>query len=320
MAMHKIFKGNFFNFEFLRLLAMAPHEGPEIGEALEAAGKIRDGDPESWYSAFLDVGNVAEQIGKECEDSGDRVGARRGYLWSSNYLRAAQFMLNDGPIGHDARVLPTIERAISKFRKGIKYCDGETFFLDIPYEKGLQLPGYLYMPEANKRLPGQKLPVLINSGGGDSTKEEIYFINGAYGPEVGYAVLTFEGPGQGIVLRRDKLVMRPDWEAVAGRVLDHLHAFAAAHAELDLDLDHVGTVGASMGGYFAMRSAADPRIGAAFSVDSFYDLGMYAGGRMPAPLFKGFTNGWFPDWLFDGVLRNLQSVSFQAWWKFNHMR
>ncbi|KAI1861568.1 hypothetical protein JX265_009535 [Neoarthrinium moseri] len=318
--MHKFFKGDFFNFEYLRLLAMAPHEGAEIGEALEAAGRIRDGDPESWYSAFLDIGNVAERIGRECEEAGDRAGARRGYLRSSNYLRAAQFMLNDGPIGHDPRVLPTIERAIANFRKGIKYRDGATFFLDIPYEKGAQLPGYLYMPDASKRLPGQKVPVLINSGGGDSTQEEIYFINGAYGPEVGYAVLTFEGPGQGIVLRRDKLIMRPDWEAVTGRVLDHLHAFAAAHPELDLDLDHVAIVGASMGGYFALRGAADPRIGAAICVDSFYDLGMYAGGRMPAPLFNGFMSGRIPDWLFDGFLRVLQSLSFQARWEFNHMR
>ncbi len=318
--MHKFFKGDFFNFEYLRLIAMAPHEGAEIGEALEAAGKIRDGDPESWYRAFLEAGNVAEQIGKESESAGDRVGARRGYLRSSNYLRAAQFMLNEGPIGRDTRVLPTIERAIANFRKGIQYREGKTYFLDIPYEDGRKLPGYLYLPEASKRIPGRKIPILINSGGGDSTQEEIYFINGAYGPEVGYAVLTFEGPGQGIVLRRDKLPMRPDWEVVTGRVVDHLYAFAAAHQELDLDLDHVALVGASMGGYFALRGAADPRIKACICIDSFYDLSTYAGGRMPAPLFHGFMGGWLSDWLFDGLLRLLQSLAFQARWEFNHMR
>lgn len=318
--MHKFFKGEFFNFEFLRLISMAPHEGAEIGEALEVAGRIRDGNPESWYKAFLDAGNVAEQIGLECEKAGDRVGARRGLLRSSNYLRAAQFMLNEGPIGRDPRVLPTLERSINIYRKGIQYRDGKTFFLDIPYEKGLTLPGYLYLPEASKRLPGQKIPILINSGGGDSTQEEIYFINGAYGPEVGYAVLTFEGPGQGIVLRREKLPMRPDWEAVTGRVLDHLFAFAAAHPDLDLDLDHIAVVGASMGGYFALRGAADPRFKACICVDSFYDLGMYAGGRMPAPLFHGFMGGWVPDWLFDGLLGLLQKLAFQARWEFNHMR
>ncbi|KAK0725836.1 Alpha/Beta hydrolase protein [Lasiosphaeris hirsuta] len=321
MSMHKFFKGDFFNFEYLRLIAMAPHEGAEIGEALEAAGKIRDGDPESWYRAFLEAGEVAERIGRECQEAGDRIGARRGYLRSSNYLRAAQFMLNEGAIGQDARVLPTLERAIANFRVGIQYRDGKTFFLDIPYEDGLTLPGYLYLPHESKRLPGgQKTPILINSGGGDSTQEEIYFINGAYGPDIGYAVLTFEGPGQGIVLRRDKLPMRPDWESVTSRVLDHLFAFATAHPDLNLDLDHVAIAGASMGGYFALRAAADSRFTACVCIDSFYDLATYAGGRMPGPLYQGFVGGWVPGWLFDGMLRLLQRLAFQARWEFNHMR
>ncbi|CAG8889893.1 unnamed protein product [Penicillium egyptiacum] len=59
-TIHKLFKSPFFDFEFLRLLAMAPHEGAEIGEALEAASKIKDQDPESWYSTLLETGNKAE--------------------------------------------------------------------------------------------------------------------------------------------------------------------------------------------------------------------------------------------------------------------
>ena len=319
--MHKFFKGEFFNFEFLRLIAMASHEGAEVGEALVAAGKIRDGDPESWYRAFFEAGDVAERIGLECEKAGDRVGARRGFLRSSNYLRAAQFMLNEGPIGQDERVLATLERSIALFRKGVRYRDGETCFLDIPYgDDGARLPGYLYLPPQSKRLRGRKTPVLVNSGGGDSTQEEIYFINGAYGPELGYAVLTFEGPGQGIVLRRDRLLMRHDWEAVTGRVLDHLHDLARRRPDLALDLDHVAVVGASMGGYFALRAAADERFQACVSIDGFYDLATYAGGRMPAPLARAHARGWLPDRLLDALLRLLRAASFQARWELNHLR
>ncbi|KAK1991383.1 alpha/beta hydrolase [Colletotrichum falcatum] len=318
--MYKFFKSPFFNFEYFRLLGMAPYEGAEIGEALEAAAKIKDLDPESWFRAFVEAGNKAEKIGKEAEEAGDRVGARRGYLRSSNYLRAAQFMLNEGPIGNDKRVLPTIERAIANFRKGVQYRDGKTFFLSIPYEKGLNLPGYLYMPEASKRIPGRKIPVLLNSGGGDSTQEEVYFVNPAFGPEVGYAVITFEGPGQGIVLRRNKIPMRPDWEIVTGAVLDHLFDFATSHPELELDLDHIAVTGASMGGYFALRAATDPRIKACVSVDGFYSLESFIGGRMPGPLFKGFMNGWLSDGAFNAILRFLQWLDFQARWEFNHLK
>ena len=318
--MHTFFRSPFFNFEYLRLLAMAPHEGAEIGEALEAAAKIKDLDPESWFSAFLDAGNKAEVIAKEAERAGDRLNARRAYLRASNYIRAAQFMLNEGPIGRDQRVLPSIERAIAAFRKGVQYREGKTFFLEIPYKDSLTLPGYLYLPEASRRIPDRKIPILLNSGGGDSTQEEIYFVNPAIGPELGYAVVTFEGPGQGIVLRRDKIPMRPDWEVVTGAVLDHLFDFADSHPELELDLDHVAVTGASMGGYFALRAAVDARIKACVSVDGFYSLASFVGGRMPGPLFKGFMNGWLSDGAFNVILRFLQRLDFQARWEFNHLK
>ncbi|KAL8967581.1 MAG: hypothetical protein Q9183_002850 [Haloplaca sp. 2 TL-2023] len=318
--MHKFFKSPFFNFEYLRLLAMAPNEGAEIGEALEAAAKIKDLDPESWFSAFFDAGNNAEEIAKEAEQAGDRLNARRAYLRASNYFRAAQFMLNEGPIGQDQRVLPNIQRAIADFRKGVQYRDGKTFFLEIPYEDGLKLPGYLYLPEAPRRIPGRKIPILLNTGGGDSTQEEIYFVNPATGPEIGYIVLTFEGPGQGIILRRDKLPMRPDWEVVTGAVLDHVFEFADHHPELELDLDHIAVTGASMGGYFALRAAADERIKACVSIDGFYSLESFVGGRMPGPLFKGFVNGWLSDGLFNAILGFVQRLDFQARWEFNHMK
>lgn len=319
-TMHKLFKSPFFDFECLRLLAMAPHDGAEIGEVLEAIAKIKDQDPESWYSTFLETGNKAEAIAKEAEAAGDRIGARRAYLRYSNYLRAAQFMLNEGPISHDTRVLPTIERAIANFRKGVQYRDGKTIFLQLPYEDGKSLPGYLYLPPASRRTPGRKIPILLNSGGGDSTQEEIYFVNPAYGPDLGYAVLTFEGPGQGIVLRRDKLIMRPDWEAVTGPVLDHLFDLSAHHPDLELDVDHIAVTGASMGGYFTLRAAADPRIKACVSVDGFYSLSSFVGGRMPGPLFHGFMSGWITDSMFNGIISILKKLDFQARWEFNHLK
>jgi pimeloyl-ACP methyl ester carboxylesterase len=230
-------------------------------------------------------------------------------------------MLNEGAIGDDPRVLPAIERAIEDFRKGVQYRDGKTFFLEISYENGKKIPGYLYLPHESKRIPGtNKIPILINSGGGDSTQEEIYFLNAHLGPNVGYAVLTFEGPGQGIVLRRDKLPMRPDWEFVVGKVLDHLYDFASFHPELDLDLSRVAISGASMGGYFALRAAADPRITACLCIDSFYSLEAFASGRMPAPIWKGYNNGWLSEGTFNFLLRLLQRLNFQARWEFNHLK
>lgn len=249
----------------------------------------------------------------------DQIAARRGYLRASNYLRAAQFMLNEGPLGYDKRVLPTIERAIADFKRGVGYLDGDVHFLDIPYENGVTLPGYLYLPPADKRLPG-KTPILVNSGGGDSTQEEIYFINASVGPSLGYAVLTFDGPGQGIVLRKDKLPMRPDWEVVVGKVLDHLGDFTKAHPEANLDLQHIAITGASMGGYYALRAAVDPRISACISVDGFYSMESFAEGRMPPIVWRYFRGGYLTDRVFNLVIGLLSSLDFQPRWEFNHMK
>ncbi|KAK1999510.1 hypothetical protein LX36DRAFT_655393 [Colletotrichum falcatum] len=42
---HHILPWQFFNFEFVRTLAMAPTQGADVGMCLEAASKIKKNDP-----------------------------------------------------------------------------------------------------------------------------------------------------------------------------------------------------------------------------------------------------------------------------------
>src|SRR6266704_2137549 len=64
-------------------------------------------------------------------------------------------------------------------------------------------------------------PTIIYNSGYDSTREESYFVIAAAALRRGYNVLAFDGPGQGAALRQQKLVMRPDWEAVITPVVDY---------------------------------------------------------------------------------------------------
>ncbi|KAI2844417.1 hypothetical protein CBS147343_4671 [Aspergillus niger] len=321
-AMFHFFKSEWFDFELVRLLGFAPYEGAEIAEVLQAVGSIRDSDAESWHTAWLRAGSKTEALAQEAEDRGDRLTARRAYLRSSNYIRAAQYMLSSRKGHIDPRVLPTLERAIANFRRATQLMDGDVHCLEIPYEKHIALPGYLYLPPAERRLSDGKIPILINIGGGDSTQEELYFINPTAGVQQGYAVLTYEGPGQGILLRREGLTMRPDWEVVNGKVLDFLEVYAREHPELDLDLDRIGVCGASMGGYFALRAAADARVKACISIDPFYCMWDIMKGRMPEYLIHMFETdqGCAPDSFFNGLVRFLQWANFQARWEFNHLK
>lgn len=315
--MYQFFKDAFFNFELVRLLASTSFGGCEIGEALEALPQIRQQDPESWYNAWSKAGSRAETLAQEAELQGNRVARQNALLRASNYFRAAQFMLNSRP---DNRILDTAERSVKNFKQGIHLREGPVYEVEIPYEN-IRLPGYLYLPPASKRLPGGKTPIMITTGGLDSTAEELYLVGGATGPGLGYAVLIFEGPGQGIVLRREAhSYMRPDWETVTGPVLDFLYGFATQNPDLELDLSRIALNGATLGGYYALRGAADSRVSACVAVDPFYSMWEVAITRMPGPFINAWTSGWLGDGVFNGTLYLLSRFNFQLKWELNQVQ
>lgn len=318
--MHQFFRSEFFNFEALRLLSFAPYDGCEIAEFIQAIGEIKDNDPESWYAAWMKAGEKAEALADEAHLARNRVEARRGYLRAASYQRAAQFMLNGGKPWDDHRILEASEISISNFRRATEMMDEQVVCFDIPYEHGVVLPAYLYLPHHSNRLPG-KIPVMVNTVGGDATQEEIYFIQPAAGVKLGYAVLTFEGPGQGIVLRRDRVPMRPDWEAVISIVLDFFVDYVGQHPGYDIDLDRIVLAGSSVGAYLALRGASDPRVKACVSVDPFFSMWDLLKGRMPEFLIHTFEAGGFAaDYIWDYLMDALGWMNFQTKWEFNHLR
>ncbi|RYP74293.1 hypothetical protein DL771_003114 [Monosporascus sp. 5C6A] len=312
--MFNFFKSGFFNFEFIRVLGTAPFGGAEIAECLEVAQQIKNDDPESWYCAWLGQARAAETLANEASSTGDRIAARNAFLRCSNYYRAAQYMFNGHSSTPEPRILQLFEKSVKNFRHAVPLLDIEVRELSIPYENGNTLPGYLYLPPPQRRLAG-KIPVLVNCGGADSTQEELYALYPAAGTERGYAVLTYDGPGQGIVLRRDKLSMRPDWEVVVKYVLDHLHSLPS---ELNLDFTRVAIAGASMGGYYALRGAADPRVAACVSIDPIYDMWDLATDRLPRSFINAWMAGWLSDRLFNTVWRALSYLNFQLRWEMMH--
>ncbi|CZR58352.1 related to alpha/beta hydrolase [Phialocephala subalpina] len=312
--MYEFFKSHeFFNFEITRILGTAPFGGCEIGEFLDAVGEIKRDNPESWHRAWYKQGEKAEKIARDALAAGHSPIARNAFLRASNYFRASQYMFFDRPSAKDSRVLPLLERSIENFQQATKLMDGEVKLLEIEYQ-GYKLPGYLYLPPTSKRFPG-KIPLVVLSCGADSTQEEMYYSLPVAGADLGYAVLTFEGPGQGIVLRRDKIFQRPDWEVVISAVLDHLEIYSTSHPEIELDMNRIATTGLSLGGYYALRGASDPRIKACVAGDAFYDMWDLVTSRMPPGFIKGWTSGWIPDWLVDWMTRFQGRFSFQSHWE-----
>lgn len=312
--MHQVFSSALFNFEFLRVLGAAPCHGAEVGECLGAASRIKDGDPESWYRAWHDMGVKATEAAQAAQACHDRTASRWAFLRASNYFRASEFFLHCMP--DDERILAAARQSVAAFDRAWALMDATVRSVDIPFEQGLSLPGRLYLPAPHQRLAAEKLPVIVQTGGFDSTQEELYFYGAAGALPRGYAVLSFDGPGQGLPLRRDGLRLRPDWEMVASRAIDVLTERLAP--EHSLDTDRLAVYGASLGDHLALRAAADPRVKACVSCDGPYDLFKVSRSRMPS-WFDGWLGGWLGDGLFNRV-DGLAAVSFQLRWEFGHAK
>jgi pimeloyl-ACP methyl ester carboxylesterase len=121
---------------------------------------------------------------------------------------------------------------------------------EIPYTAGY-LPGF--------RLPakGKEVATIVFHGGYDSFVEEFYPFLEPF-TDYGWTVLGFDGPGQGGALRQG-IFFTHEWERFAKAVLDYFK------------VDAVDWLGASCGGYLALRAAAfEPRIKHVISLPATY--------------------------------------------------
>ncbi|KAF2972796.1 hypothetical protein GQX73_g806 [Xylaria multiplex] len=307
--MHRLFSSDFFNFEFIRVLGTAPTLGADVAECFEAASKIRQSDGDSWYQAWSEAADIAEDQAQSALTSGDKASALWALLRASNYRRTSEFMLIRNP--NDHRHLTAISKAVDNFKHACRLLDTPVVVLEIPYED-TKLPAYLFLPRRDHN-DKESSPIIINTGGFDSIQEELYHFTASGARLRGYATLTFEGPGQGVVLRRDKLHLRPDWEVVISAVLDELFRQADKNLDWNLDLTKIAIVGNSMGAYFALRGAAfDSRIKACVASDGFYDFGL--SGRERTPFFMKYLS----DGVADAILGFALRFDFRTRWELSH--
>ncbi|KAH6967648.1 Alpha/Beta hydrolase protein [Ilyonectria sp. MPI-CAGE-AT-0026] len=308
--MFKFFNSFIFDFELTRLLGSTAAGGCDTCEFLTAVGKIKKHDAESWHDAWKEQAERAEAIANEAAKDGLNMLAKNAYLRAANYFRAASYLFPN----HDPRVVPLSERSVAAFVHATSLMDGPVLLVDIPYEKGINMPAYLYLPPQEARLPG-KTPLLLYFGGADSTKEELHFLFGYSGPQLGYAVLLLEGPGQGLLLKKSGLPLRPDFEACADKVLGFLQDLAASRPELQLDMDRIAVAGAVTGGYFALRAATDARVKACVAIDPFFSMFELAMTRVPQAFVSLWESGWVTDGMFNMTAALQSWMSFQVRWE-----
>ncbi|NIO00760.1 MAG: alpha/beta fold hydrolase [Candidatus Latescibacteria bacterium] len=170
------------------------------------------------------------------------------------YYRAVEFYTFPG----DPDKQPLYDRFSELFYRAFE--DHGIERVRIPYGAN-HLPAIIVDPEGTPR--GN----IILHGGYDSFIEEFYSLM-RYFAASSFRIIGFDGPGQGAARRKSGLLLDFEWEKPVGAVLNHF------------GLEEVTLIGLSMGGYFALRTAAfEPRVKRVIASGHAYDYRKVA----PAP-------------------------------------
>jgi pimeloyl-ACP methyl ester carboxylesterase len=163
----------------------------------------------------------------------------------------------------------------------------------VPYGEGHHLNAVYYpAPEGASK----KKPLIVLGGGFDSTIEELYFVLVKDAYDHGYDVLTYDGPGQGSVLRDQGLPFTLEWEKPVKAVVDHQRP------------EKMVLIGMSIGGYLAPRAAAfDDRFDGVIAYDAFFDGGVIAARYVPGAVTWLDAHGF--DSLVDLLVRAKAALS-----------
>lgn len=269
-----IFQDPEFNFQFIRTTGYSVSGGADINECLVTAGRIKDGEAESWYREWNMTASRLEARADSFLAQGHRLSAREAYLRASNYYRNAGFYLDMDR--EDPRIIPTWRRSRDCFLKAADLSEGLIQPLRIPFEN-TTLPGYLCLVDGS----GKRRPLLIVHTGFDGTGEELYFEVARAANERGYNALIFEGPGQGEMIRVQRIPFRYNWETVVTPVVDFAWNLSV------VDLDRIALMGVSFGGHLAPRAAAyEHRIRACIANGGLYDFNQSVMSKMPPGVYE----------------------------------
>lgn len=260
------------HFEFLRMLGHSYYGGADVQECLQVIAAVTPGDDESWYREWHQLAVRVQASGDHSLARGHRRSAAKAYLRAATYHFAADFYLHGNP--DDPRIVASSRASRTCFMAAAGGLDYDIVRVEIPFET-TTLPAYVIK---RRDLAGRS-PTLVCHSGFDGTKEEIAIWPGMAAAERGYVVIVFEGPGQGEVIREQRLTFRPDWHNVVSPVIDY------AIGRDDVDASKIALMGISLGGLLAPLAAAkEHRIRALIANGGLYSYYEVVRGRYPAEL------------------------------------
>jgi hypothetical protein len=245
----------------LRALVAAVRWGAADLEAIEAtATHLGAGDGAAWVREWTAGGGAAWA-------SAQREQSASAYLHAASCYAAAVALIDesDGLVEEDR----LWERQRECWDRAVGLLGGHQ--LSIAYEQ-TALPAYFFPAGTGAR------PLVVIDHGGRVATSAAWAAGGAAASAYGYHWMTFDGPGRQAALRRQGMVLRPDWEAVLGPVVD------AMIARADVDASRIAVIGLDHAGYGVPRALAfEQRFAAAVIAPGIVDASQPWLNALPAP-------------------------------------
>lgn len=210
---------------------------------------------DEWLPAWSANGDLHADLARDAELSERRVTAGEAWVRAALSYHFAKFVWMVDPVRHREAA----EHAVDALRRAHALLDPTAERIQVPFGDGPMV--------ANLRRPAApaRPPLVLLLPGLDSTKEEFFHWEDVFLSR-GMATLSLDGPGQGETGYHSHI--RADYEVGPSSILD------ALVGRDDLDLERVGAVGVSLGGYYAPRTAAfEPRVRAAVAIGGPHTFG-----------------------------------------------
>ncbi|MFH8251201.1 alpha/beta fold hydrolase [Microbacterium sp. B2969] len=233
---------------------------------LEASRNGDDVGTELLYGSWQAVADRILAEAEADEARGWRRGAAEKYYRAALYTSQAERLQSPKWEGRKAAYQKSIDLLLTH----VELAGVPLTTVDVPYAgddapAGSALPGYFFRAEGD----GPR-PLVVMWNGLDSTKEMMYTSGfPQLLAEYGISALMIDNPGSGEALRMRDLRARHDTEVWAASIIDWVEANAA---DLNVDVNKIGLVGWSLGGYYVPRATAyEKRIALAVAWGANYD-------------------------------------------------
>jgi dipeptidyl aminopeptidase/acylaminoacyl peptidase len=283
------------NYTWSLAVMSALNRGGQIAEIDEACRSLKEaagikalgGDvvaQNAWFESWTKMAERVERLAQADEQAGNLLSAGRKYLRCGLYFQLAERM----PSHKDPRRVVAYKKGIAAYERGLKFRKEPVEYVQVPYE-GTTLPA-IFM-----KAPGaEKAPCMVHFNGLDLTKEIVYSAIADEFKRRGVSVLIVDHPGVGAALRLQNLPSGPDTERSASACVDYLETRS------DVDMNNIGIIALSLGGYYAPRAAAfEPRFKCCVAWGAIFDYGHAVESRLKGngePSVPGYAE--HVNWVF----------------------